>query len=386
MGLTTSDWVGVGVFGATALLAWATFSMARRTRGLAESASLEVEQTRRMAESTEMEARAVAEQATVTRASLQASIQPWLTRVTPPLESSVASVFIPSTSGVSFLPGEEPHRVYVDRKDGELQVTLWLRNVGRGVALIRATEGCLIEGRDRDDKPLIRYGFPSAAALPPGELTRLTFLVQGVDETSFLSTHRNWGEFWVSVLYTDLNTDQPMLARVHLTAADRIAAEWLFHGIEYTRSGEDAPFTSVLFDAAIPKPTGIDGWESKVVGVTRSQDDKRLDMIDLRLITPNGKPSEEELVCELTRLADGFRFHPSMGQPRWEDVHLSSGEPPHYSVLLPSSFEEKDEPLLDGVYELRWRQRYGISVRDLIEPHRFRLRNGELVVSDHQSP
>jgi hypothetical protein len=50
------------------------------------------------------------------------------------------------------------------------------------------------------------------------------------------------------------------------------------------------------------------------------------------------------------------------------------------SAFLPTSFEEREQPLIDGLYEVRWRQRYGLALREVTEPHRFTLRNGELVV------
>ncbi len=244
MGLTASDWIGVIVAAATIFLGLATFRMARQTRGVAEA-------TRRMAQSTEIEARSVTEQATLTRASLQASIQPWLTRVTPPISEPRP---LPRTAEdlLNARVGEEPHIVYVVTDNGGLRVTFWMRNVGSGVALLRAQEGCLIEGKDPNDKPVTRHGFPSAAALPPGEATRLAFVVQHVDVPHFLSRDRNThGEFWVHVLYTDVNTEQPVWARVHITATDRTASEWLVHRIEYIRDGKDAPFASVQFDAGI---------------------------------------------------------------------------------------------------------------------------------------
>lgn len=242
MELTVSEWVSITVAAGTALLAWATFSLARQTRKEAES-------TRRMAESAEREARAVTQQAGLTRASLQASVQPWLTRVTPPIHQVIVS---PRSADEIFQSrAEREHVVYVNTTPDQVRVRLWLRNVGRGVALIRSGEGCVIEGPGPNDELVRRYGFPSAAALPPGESTRISFWVQHVDIATFLNMNQGDGEFRVKILYTDVNTQQPVWANVHLTARDASATVWLFHRIEYTRDGEDEPFATVTFDAGV---------------------------------------------------------------------------------------------------------------------------------------
>ena len=250
--LTVSDWVQISVAVGTLLLAAATFYMALKTRDVAGTTRSEAEQTRRIAQSTERQARGVAEQVGITRASLEASIQPWLTRVSPPiLPPRVEKKFYSFAEGEFPVAGEEPHVVDVTR-EGErgLRVTLWLRNVGSGVALVGAGDKCVIQGRSGDGFET-RFGFASAAALPPGEVTRLAFIVQNVDVQRFLSTDRNHGEFWVKVLYTDVHTRQPVWANVHLTATDAAAEEWLFHRIDYVHDGESAPFASVQFDAAV---------------------------------------------------------------------------------------------------------------------------------------
>lgn len=253
--LTVSDIVQISVAGGTLLLAAATYYMALKTREVARTTRSEAEQTRRIAESTEVQARGVGEQVGITRSSLQASIQPWLTRVSPPiLPPRMEQRFFPSEG---FIPvaGDEPHLVLVERREErDLLVTLWLRNVGRGVALIGAGEKCVIEGRSEDGM-VTRFGFASAAALPPDEVTRLAFVVQNVDVATFLSTDRNHGEFWVKVLYTDVHTQQPVWAHVHLTAADTSAEEWLFHRIDYIRDGDETPFAFVQFDAAVVSKT-----------------------------------------------------------------------------------------------------------------------------------
>jgi hypothetical protein len=214
--------------------------------------------TNRVARATDSEAKAVGKQADasekqieLTRAALQASIQPWLTTVPRPPRRSIAYGLGPNAAiGVS--PGEETHRVYIRYPEpDEIEISLFLRNVGRGVALIKPLDGCVIEGLGANDEPVTRYGFLSASALPPDDMTRVGFRVQRVDVGRFLSAHRNNGEFWVSVLYTDVRDEQAVRARIHVTAAARDSEEWLFHLIEYRREGEAEPFATVQFDAAL---------------------------------------------------------------------------------------------------------------------------------------
>jgi hypothetical protein len=131
-------------------------------------------QTKRVAEAAIDQGETVRDQTTVTRSALQASVQPWLTRVTPPPETA-------NTAEEARRLNRGPHVVYVERDDDSLKVTLWLRNVGRGLALIQAQEGTIIEGTGPDGSVTKRFGFLSAAALPPHDQTRIGFTVEHVD-------------------------------------------------------------------------------------------------------------------------------------------------------------------------------------------------------------
>lgn len=89
------------------------------------------------------------------------------------------------------------------------------------------------------------------AAVSPGALIlgSRPFVVQGVDSEQFLSLHRNYGEFWVWVPYTDVNGGQGVIARLHLTRV-KAGGSWTFHKIHYFRFDEEVAFAEVTFDAA----------------------------------------------------------------------------------------------------------------------------------------
>ena len=73
-------------------------------------------------------------------------------------------------------------------------------------------------------------------------------MIQHEDFDQFLSFHRNDGEFWVWIPYTDASGGQSSIARVHPTRKKEADA-WTFHKIHYFSDEEEA-FTEVTFDAA----------------------------------------------------------------------------------------------------------------------------------------
>ena len=206
-----------------------TLYLARKTRALAK-------ETKAVAVATSDEARTV-------RQSLETSTRPWLTRPAVPLGAHYGTPAVPSE-----------HFVTVNQSEGVLRVVMYLRNVGKGIALIESREEFRIEGRDSEGNPAYRSGFAEAAALPPGESTRITFAVERVDFETFLSLDRHDGEFWVWVPYTDTSGEQATIARVHMTRAKK-AGRWAFHRIHYYTFFEEEPFAQVTFDAAIIEPS-----------------------------------------------------------------------------------------------------------------------------------
>ena len=82
-------------------------------------------------------------------------------------------------------------------------------------------------------------------------MTRLGFRVEHVDRRRFLRQDEGHGWFVFSVLYTDVNTEQPVQARFRVAALSVEAAEWRIYEIEYFQQGADRPFATVRFDAAL---------------------------------------------------------------------------------------------------------------------------------------
>lgn len=222
--MTLRDWVAIGVALANVAVAAMTLYLALKTRALAK-------ESKAIAVATSDEARTV-------RQSLETSIRPWLTRPAVPLGSHYGAPMIPAE-----------HFVTVNQSDDVLRVVMYMRNVGNGIALIEAGDDFRIEGRDREGNPVSRAGFAEAAALPPDESTRMTFVIQRVHLTHFLSMHRNDGEFWVWVPYTDTSGGQATLARAHVTRV-KASGKWTFHQIHYYRLAEEEPFAQITFDAA----------------------------------------------------------------------------------------------------------------------------------------
>jgi hypothetical protein len=261
--LAVTDWIEISVAAGTFLLAVATGYMAWKTRSaaaatervalatktLADQAKEEVEAVRKQSEAVAKQAKASERQAEVSAASLEAAIQPWLTRVPLPpyaeIQAAVPSAVIPLTA---------EQTLSVDAQGDTIKVRFYVRNVGAGLALIQAVgefrDRFTIEGRDATGASVTRYGFAASPAVPPGESTRLSFLVEHVSIKHFLGQGQSDGLFHVNVPYTDAKGGQLVDARIRI-AFSKASKMWLFHRIEYTREGEGAPFVSVEFDAAM---------------------------------------------------------------------------------------------------------------------------------------
>lgn len=254
--MTPTDWASFAVAIATVLLAIATFVMARRTKRAAEATEDVAEETKSLAEEARNQVEAVREQsaaslrqaesserqAELSVTAIEASIQPWLTRVTPPPYAQFGKV-----------PLAAEQMIVINEVGDTIKISLYLRNVGAGLAVIQsggeARDRFVVEGRDTDGKPVTRYGFAGAASVPPGDTTRIAFVVQRVNREHFLSMDRNDGEFYVNVPYTDAKGGQLVDARIHVTRV-KAQGEWVIHWIEYTNDGDDAPFATIEFDAA----------------------------------------------------------------------------------------------------------------------------------------
>jgi hypothetical protein len=211
---------------ATGVLAFMTWKMARATAGMAKEAG-------RQAAATE-------DQASISADALQASIRPWLSRVTP----SFADSHLLESAGT------EEGRVHVRKTGATLEVELYLRNVGNGLAKIQPHEDHYIEGPGPNSSVDRRQGFATAAILRPGESTLLTYLVEGVDSTEFLDQKSSHGSLVICVPYADANGQQQVTARLTITRLVG-GGEWGFKRIDYFHGlARGTPFDSVEFDAA----------------------------------------------------------------------------------------------------------------------------------------
>ena len=118
-------------------------------------------------------------------------------------------------------------RVGVELEGARLNVYVWLRNVGPGIALIKP-DACTITGKAKGtNESLQRIGHVDQPALPLGEVAIIGFRIEGPGVAFDSFTRRDssqWGEFWVSVPYTDANGGQEVRADIHI-AGDKEGVE-----------------------------------------------------------------------------------------------------------------------------------------------------------------
>jgi hypothetical protein len=231
-GLTVSDWVQIIVAVATAALAIVTALMAKRTadmakatKDVAENTKAEAEAVQREAEAVLQQAQAASKQVDVTRAALQASIQPWLT---PPPGGNVVGV--------------------ESQRDGFTAYVI-LRNVGAGVALI-PKQGCRIIGSPTlPQEKRERRGAPNASVIGVSDQTQILFIVKSaaggptLEEFSGQAEGKD-GEFVIEIDYSDNQGQQRVTARLYI-AGSPAGPSWPIYAIDYFRADEDEPFASV---------------------------------------------------------------------------------------------------------------------------------------------
>jgi hypothetical protein len=204
------------------------------------------------------------------------------------------------------------------------------------------------------------YGHPS-----PKERGEFVFPGDFADAPQTRNLHD--GEYAVYWTAWEPN-DDPDGVRLLDVARDRFSVSRT-SGVE--PSGTDGP-------GNMDSSAGLPGWESKVLGITREEGDDRLVTINLQLLTPDAKPSDEPVSAGLT-LPSGELRGPV--EARWNDRHLQEGAPPHYSLFFPSEpfgFDWSD-PIENGRYTVVWTKRHGITNKVVTAPHSFEIRNGEIV-------
>jgi hypothetical protein len=197
--ISTIDWTAVAA-GATALAAVSTVYLAWATRKLAKQAAAEIVAVTRGADATEAEAK-------VSARALQAAIRPWLSAVAVQTQTRPVDLYAEN--------GAQPLRGYVT-----------IENVGNGLAVI-PKDGARVWGRGVASERAfaeMRYVFPQSSLLPTGAQTIADFSASGVSLDTFVG--REFGsDFFVHVLYTDADGEQPVVASFRLVAFDEYGAE-----------------------------------------------------------------------------------------------------------------------------------------------------------------
>jgi hypothetical protein len=162
------------------------------------------------------------------QALLRASDRPLLIEV---LRGSpvTADMDADADGSISLLfPGRERERidsraVYVRFAEGLVYVSLPLRNVGRGLAIIDVA-GVELSGSALRDM-IIFEPVASASRVPPGETTRIN-LMKVYDKDAEIK-----GEWSVSVPYRDFAGGQATTAEITLACPDGPLNTWLITGV-----------------------------------------------------------------------------------------------------------------------------------------------------------
>jgi hypothetical protein len=228
----------------TAVMAWYTRSLARRTRDMAEFTKTEVEAVVRQGAAIEMQAAATVDQVRLAQSALSAQVQPWLALGDA---IDVRSTLVLNMPFVGSVPP-----LVVNAAPDRLRVSLAVRNVGNGLAIIDSFESYLIGWSDpREADALISFTRASVArpVLPPGEQARVDYDVQlerwSTDLDKITHRDRNYGEFGVDVVYGDVLGERRTRVRVQIAGtADN---KWVVHRLDYyTPADAESPLISVM--------------------------------------------------------------------------------------------------------------------------------------------
>lgn len=239
----------------TAVMAFFTARMARKTSDLANSAKqeaeavvaqgesikaeadavvaqgesikLQAEATAKQAEAVTDQAKAAAVQVELTRQALQAAIQPWLTIGLPKP--------IPTPFGTSM---DEPPLFLTHFQGGTLKASIAVRNVGSGLAIIDARSSYLVgweKPQVKDERKTFTWATVANPVLPPGDTVRINFSVTLANAfTDFDTiTHRTsgYGELALDVVYGDAMGQQKTRLRFCLAATE--TGDWVAFSLDY---------------------------------------------------------------------------------------------------------------------------------------------------------
>jgi hypothetical protein len=200
----TSPWE----FGWEALVALGTFTLAAATAFLAWKTWTLATTTAREVEAAERHAQTAADAVAVSRAGLEGSVRPVLTE---PL-------------------GLQGPAVDLFESDGSLIVSLFLRNVGHGIAFFRDAALGWEDGEYR------WHGQARSGTLPAGEVARFEFSIPLLGESALdLPALLERGAFSIKVEYSDL------VGNVWTTRADArrdAAGAWSLSGVVLEAHGK----------------------------------------------------------------------------------------------------------------------------------------------------
>lgn len=207
----------MGAAAASILVAGATFYLANRTHSMAKK-------TEDVAKATEREADEVAKQAGILSESLQATIRPWLTRG--------------KTKDCRVTPEDGPMPEH-------LNVDVYLRNAGVGLALISADDCVAIAGHDTWERRA--DGMVNQPIVEHGAETLLHFAFDCEDENGFVLVQK--GRLRVIVPYSDARGEQPVEAELLVVVQDPPNVESTHWRIgEITYRAEDRPDVIAYFE------------------------------------------------------------------------------------------------------------------------------------------
>lgn len=224
-GWTIASTVAVGGSAVvTAIMAWYTRSVAQRSADVAELTKTEVEAVVRQGVAIERQAAATTEQARLAESALAAQVQPWLTLGNAQAQSG---------------RGRAPTPPLLVGTSGErLTVSIAVRNVGNGLALLDARSSFLIGWSDpRAGDELMPFTWATVAdpVLPPGAQTRVEYAVDparwSTDIEKMAHLDRNWGELAIDVVYGDALGLRRSRVRVRLAGTE--TGGWVAFELHY---------------------------------------------------------------------------------------------------------------------------------------------------------
>lgn len=193
----------------------------------------------------EVQAELAREQVELTREALRSSVRPWLV-----LGEDEPSEGVQVIAGAR-MSGAVP-RFWLTETASEVSVSLTVRNIGSGLALLDPRRSFVVSRPDprSSDEALRQFnsGRVATPVLPPGAQTRIEFEVTAsrwaTDVRSLTNRHSGDGEIWFDVTCTDIGGTGDQRVRFH---AVRTAAtdRWEIFECQYFSADSEEPVVTV---------------------------------------------------------------------------------------------------------------------------------------------